>query len=208
LCAASNRLINPTVPGQIMTVIKVNPATYEILSECFNKKRGPVFSDHFSDIILHLIRRVAPDYLRQVPDVNEGLENRLRTCALRFGKLSDFIEAASTSRYPSARIKRIAVNLLLGITKNKLQKIIENESCGYLRVLGFNSKGLELLKKIKTSASYPVIAKVSNYRNQLSGLAVRMFEYDINATNAYVMAYSDPNGRTGDQDFTTPVVQV
>jgi predicted nucleotidyltransferase len=184
------------------------PATYEILSECFNKKRGPVFSDHFSDIILHLIRRVAPDYLRQVPDVNEGLENRLRTCALRFGKLSDFIEAASTSRYPSARIKRIAVNLLLGITKNKLQKIIENESCGYLRVLGFNSKGLELLKKIKTSASYPVIAKVSNYRNQLSGLAVRMFEYDINATNAYVMAYSDPNGRTGDQDFTTPVVQV
>lgn len=184
------------------------PASYNILKESFGKKRGPVFSDHFSDIILHLLRRVDTEDLKQVPDVNEGLENRLKTCSLRFGKLSDLVEAASTSRYPSTRIKRIAINLLLGITRDHLLKIIEDESSGYLRVLGFNRKGLELLKRMKTSASYPVIVKTSNYRNQLSGLARTMFEYDIYATNAYVMAYSDLLQRTGDQDFTTPVVQV
>lgn len=186
----------------------LTPATYEILNESFNKRRGPVFSDHFSDIILHLLRRMEPDDLKQVPDVNEGLENRLKTCALRFGSLNDLVEAVSTSRYPSTRIKRITANLLWGITKNHLQEILEDESCGYLRVLGFNNKGLELLQKMKASASVPVIVKVSNYRNQLSGLARKMFEYDIKATNAYVMAYSDPCQREGDQDFTTPVVRV
>ncbi len=182
--------------------------TVDILNECFDKGQGPVFSEQFSNTIIHILRTIEPDILKQVPDVNEGLENRLISSAMKTGILRDLIEAVTTSRYPSTRIKRITANLLWGITKTQLKKILEDESCGYLRILGFNDKGLELLREMNSLASVPIISKVSSYRDQLSGIAKEMFEYDIRATNAYVMAFSDPSRRTGDQDFTTPVVRL
>ncbi len=183
-------------------------STVDTLNECFDKGRGPVFSEHFSKIIIHLLRSIEPEALKQVPDVNEGLENRLVSYAMQTGTLKDLVEAVTTSRYPSTRIKRITTNLLWGITKTQLKKIIEDENCGYLRVLGFNNKGLELLQKMNSSASVPMIVKVSEYRKQLSGLAKDMFEYDIRASNAYVMAFSNPSQRIGDQDFTTPMIRI
>ncbi|MDD4295395.1 MAG: nucleotidyltransferase [Ruminiclostridium sp.] len=198
---------NKTLSESAMTD-NLPPATTDILNECFNKLRGPVFSEHFSNIIMHLLRSMEPVNLKQVPDVNEGLENRLVSCAMQTGVLKDFLDLVATSRYPSTRIKRITANLLWGITKDRLKRILEDKNCGYLRVLGFNNKGIELLQKMYSSASVPIIVRVSSYRNQLSDLAKEMFEYDIRATNAYVMAFSDPTQRKGDQDFTTPIIRI
>lgn len=198
---------NKTLTDLTMTD-NLPPATIDILNECFNQERGPVFSEHFSSIIMHLMRSLEPEILKKGPDVNEGLENRLISCAMQTGTLKDFVDAVATSRYPTTRIKRIAANLLWGITKDRLKRILEDKNCGYLRVLGFNNKGLELLQKMNSSASVPIIVKVSNYRNQLSDLAKEMFEFDIRATNAYVMAFSEPSQRTGDQDFTTPIIRI
>lgn len=183
-------------------------STASILNESIKSKRGPIFPDDFSNIILHLIRSMQPEMIKQFPDVNEGLENRLISCAMNCGTFKDFVESASTSRYPTTRIKRIAFNVLLGITKTSLINILKDEKCGYLRVLGFSSRGIELLKKMQKTASVPIISKVSDYRNKLSGLSKDMFEYDIKATNAYVIAFSDPSQRTGDQDFTAPIIRI
>lgn len=181
--------------------------TVDLLKKEIENKRGPVFADDFSNIILHKLRTIKPEMLEQVPDVTEGLENRLISCAMQSGTLSEFVSKASTSRYPSTRIKRIALNLLWGITKDELKSFTEDESCGYLRVLGFNCKGRELLARIQKEARYPLITKVSNYRNQLSGLSRTMFEYDLKATDSYVLAFPDSGRRTGEQDFTTPIVK-
>lgn len=182
--------------------------TVSLLDNEIKNQRGPVFGDAFSEIILHKLRTIEPDMLRKVPDVTEGLENRLISCALQSGTLSEFIDKVSTSRYPSTRIKRIASNLLWGITKDDLRNFVNDETCGYLRVLGFNSKGRELLARIHKEARFPLITKVSDYRNQLLGLSKAMFEYDIKATNSYVLAFPDHKQRVGDQDFTTPIIKM
>lgn len=181
--------------------------TVDLLDREIKNQRGPVFADAFSEIILHKLRTIGPDMLRQVPDVTEGLENRLISCALQTGTLSELISKVTTSRYPSTRVKRIAFNLLWGITKDDLRGILDDESCGYLRVLGFNTKGRELLARVRKEAGLPLIAKVSNYRNQLSGLSKTMFEYDLKATDSYVLAFPDHNQRKGEQDFTTPIIK-
>lgn len=180
--------------------------TVDILKNEIENQRGPVFPDAFSEIVLHKLRTMSPDTLRQIPDVTEGLENRLISCALQSGTLGDFIDKVATSRYPSTRVKRIASNLLWGITKDDLRSFIKDDNSGYLRVLGFNSKGRELLARIQKESEFPLIVKVSNYRNQLTGLSKLMFEYDIKATNSYVLAFPDHIQRIGDQDFTTPVI--
>jgi len=181
--------------------------TVKLLHNEIVNKRAPVFPDTFSEIILHRLRTIEPETLRNVPDVTEGLENRLISCAMQAGTLSEFIDISATSRYPSTRIRRITSNILWGITKEDLRAFIQNDSCGYIRVLGFNSRGRELLSEIRKNARVPLITKVSNYRNQLSGLSKTMFEYDLKATNTYVLAFPDHRQRAGDQDFTMPIIK-
>ncbi len=183
-------------------------STQIILNECFKNKRGPVFPADFSDIILHRIRTISPEALRNSPDVSEGLENRIIASAMSTGDLDSLLESVATTRYPATRIKRIASRLLWGITKNSLREFIQDDSCGYLRILGFNEKGRELLGYIHKEASVPLVAKASNFNKQLQGLSKEMFIFDIKATDSYVLAFSDKSQRMGEQDFTTPVIRM
>jgi predicted nucleotidyltransferase len=180
----------------------------DLLRQCVESGRGPVYSETFAQTILYKIRMMDPQALKQIPDVKEGLENRLVSCAMKSGTLGDLVNMVTTVRYPSARIRRISANLLWGITKSSLQSFVDDETCGYLRVLGFNSKGQELLQKIDREGSLPLVTKVSNYRNQLTGLSREMFEYDIKATDIYVLGFPNPAERFGDQDFSTPIVRM
>jgi predicted nucleotidyltransferase len=180
----------------------------QLLKQCLDKGRGPVYSEAFAQTILYKIRMMDPQSLKQVPDVKEGLENRLAACAMKAGSLGELVNMVTTVRYPSARIKRICASILWGITKSSLQSFVDDETCGYLRVLGFNRKGRELLQRISREGSLPLVTKVSNYRNQLSGLSREMFEYDVKATDTYVLGFPNPAERFGSQDFSTPIVRM
>jgi len=198
----SNAVSDPVLNGNIP------PQTYSVLNECFKNNRGPVFPEDFAGIIIYLLRTIGPNKLKHTPDVNEGLESRLISNVFKAGTLNDLIESSVTSRYPSTRIKRILFNTLLGITKTDLKSIINDETCGYIRILGFNEKGRELLQRMQDTAAVPVISKTAKYRSGLSDLSKKMFEYDIRATDVYVLAFKNRSQRGGDQDFTTPVVRI
>ena len=105
----------------------------DIMEQELQKRRGPVFPDAFEGIILQLLRMSSPEILQQIPDVNEGLENRLISCALNSGTLDELINLVTTSRYPTSRIKRITSNLLWSIKKKDLQMFINDDTCGYLQ---------------------------------------------------------------------------
>ncbi|NLK69680.1 MAG: nucleotidyltransferase [Clostridiaceae bacterium] len=180
----------------------------DIMEQELQKRRGPVFPDAFEGIILQLLRMSSPEILQQIPDVNEGLENRLISCALNSGTLDELINLVTTSRYPTSRIKRITSNLLWSIKKKDLQMFINDDTCGYLRVLGFNNKGRELLARIQNESTRPLVVKVANYKKQMSDLSKTMFEYDIKATNSYVLGFDEPKQRIGGQDFTMPIEMI
>lgn len=85
---------------------------------------------------------------------------------------------------------------------------INDDTCGYLRVLGFNNKGRELLARIQNESTRPLVVKVANYKKQMSDLSKTMFEYDIKATNSYVLGFDEPKQRIGGQDFTMPIEMI
>ena len=49
------------------------------------------------------------------------------------------------------KIKRTLNNILLGITKNDMNKIKNVNNIPYIRILAFNDKGREIIKNIKTN---------------------------------------------------------
>ena len=127
--------------------------------------------------------------ISNLPDVSEGLENNIKNAANSCNTLEEFMNIIKTKRYTSTRIKRILVYALLGITKKDMKDSTKN--IPYVRVLGFNQKGKELLSVISNSArNIDIITSVKKYMDtNPSKYSKRMLDIDINATNIYTLGY-------------------
>ena len=70
--------------------------------------------------------------LRTVSDVGEGLENRIKKCALETGTLPQLIDCVKNKRYTHSRIRRAVLASYLGITKTDGKTLPQ-----YIKVLAF-----------------------------------------------------------------------
>lgn len=92
--------------------------------------------------ILAKLRTMSLEELEQTPNVLMGLENRIHKAARIAPTLNDLLFLIKTKRYTMARLRRIILCAFLGITKNDLKN-----PPSYVRILGMNSKGKEILSK-------------------------------------------------------------
>ena len=76
-----------------------------------------------------------------------------------------------------------------GVSSSSIKKIRpeDREAVPYLRVLGFNDRGLEILKAAKETATLPVITKPAAIAG-LDEKARHTFELECRATNLYNLA--------------------
>lgn len=129
--------------------------------------------------VVSRLKIIPKSAMRLLPDISEGLENRIfnsLNCAENLDKL---LETAKSKRYTMARIKRIILCACLGITEE-----IQSKTPPYLRILGATKKGLEVLNRAKLTASLPVISRSSDF-NGLDKFAERIFELECNSTDFY-----------------------
>lgn len=113
--------------------------------------------------------------LREIYQMNEGIEARLQEVAKVSDSFQAFMEQAKTKRYTWTRLQRLATYILMNVR----QKEIENLwSHSYLHVLGFTEKGQQFLHEEKKSLKLPLITKVS--KNVSSHLAL-----DIRSNQIY-----------------------
>lgn len=185
------------------TFLKSNlPATsLEIMADEISMGRGPVFPEAFETLLLHLVRSTSLKVLKTLPYMEEGLENRLKDAAMNSVSLSELISSAVTVRYPASRIRRILCALLTGITGEFLDEIKANGYAQYIRVLGFNENGRQLLARVKKKVHLPLLTRPVSYNKLESRLAQRLFEYESKATDAYVLAYPNAKLREGGSEF-------
>ena len=87
------------------------------------------------------------DNLDNYLDVNEGIDNLLKKIILECNSLEELIKKLKTKRYTYNRLNRMFIHIILGLKKD-----YPNEE--YLRILGFNNKGQEYLKKNKIKENY------------------------------------------------------
>ncbi|NJD04634.1 MAG: nucleotidyltransferase [Ruminiclostridium sp.] len=174
----------------------------DILQREFKSGRGPVFSAHFSNIILSALRRMSIEETARLPFIAEGLENRVKTATDNSGSLDELIEGISTRRYTRTRIQRCLFTILTGLKKQELMQFNAFGGPQYIRVLGFNSKGRRLLSRINSQAYLPVIVKTADFKNSCNPLLARMLEIEAASTDQYVLAFSNPDYKKSGQEFT------
>lgn len=172
---------------------KVVPkSTYQILKK--ETELGNVVLDlsRYEKEIIYNLRRMTVSEIAELPDVNEGLEHSLKNAANYSNDITNLINIVKNKRYTVTRIQRILICALLGITKRDVGMAKKTEP--YIRVLGFNEKGKELISRInKQNPKATVITSVKKFQdknnnNKNSKIYKRLLDIDIFSTNVYTMA--------------------
>ena len=100
-------------------------------------------SDHFSPLLLYRLSTISAEGLKRINDVTEGIENRILRLAKESKDVPSLVKAISTKRYTEARVSRILVNALLGVTKLAFES--EIDAPPYYKVLAVKKEKTNLL---------------------------------------------------------------
>ncbi|NCE64562.1 nucleotidyltransferase [Pseudoflavonifractor sp. 524-17] len=144
--------------------------------------------------ILARLRSASLEELQALPDSGEGLAARLLAAARQAAALEQLYSLAKTKRYAHARIRRLALCAFLGIRQED-----RPPAPLYLRVLGLSSRGRELLKQMRRSASLPVLVKPAHIR-RLPAQAQALFALEERYTSLYGLCFPTP--RPAGLEFT------
>lgn len=107
------------------------------------KINNPIYNENLYPYIRNILFTHSSEQLSEIFLVSEGIENLLKENAIKYDNYEDFINNSVSRRYTKSRIQRILLQIANNITKQEVNTLIGND---YVRVLGFNSKGQELLK--------------------------------------------------------------
>lgn len=135
--------------------------------------------------ILARLRTMNAKDFAQIVDVTEGLENRIVDAVRSSVSLEEIYDKIKTKRYTHSRIRRIILRAYLGITKEYSTDV------PYIRILGFNDKGRELLSQMKKNAKLPIISRYSDI-DKLTDNGKRLFELECKCTDLYNLGYKIP----------------
>ena len=191
--------------GEFEDLRKVMPKnSYMMLKEQIDRGKYVIDIIKYEKEILYTLRKMSIKEISDLPDVSEGLENSIRSAANSCNNLIDFVSMVKSKRYTQTRIQRILLYALLGITKKDMQN--SKKVIPYVRVLGFDSKGKEMLSDIcNINPKIQLVTSVKRYMDQGPNKILReMLEKDIFATNIYTLAYEYDS--TSNLDYTNKIV--
>ena len=175
--------------NQFSEIRKVVPkSTYEILTKETELENIVLDLSKYEKEIIYNLRKMSLEEIAQLPDVSEGLEHSLKNAANFSNNINNLINIVKTKRYTITRIQRILICALLGITKKDVT--MAKRSNSYIRVLGFNEKGKELISRIaKANPKISVITSVKKFQESNTNKAdKRLLDIDIFSTNVYTVA--------------------
>lgn len=194
---------NQSLKETLRTIQEVVPqSTLDILEDEFNKGRGPIFDENFAQSILTSLRKTPENELREIIDVIEGLEGRIKEKSFQTGSFQSLVQAIKTRRYTRTRIQRILIHHLLGFSKK--DALIFQQGPQYIRILGLSSRATVLVKEIKKRATLPLLQKVSSYKKDSFKISLafeRMLSLDLLSSDLYCLSYPNPQYRLGNGDY-------
>ena len=132
--------------------------------------------------ILYKLRTMTVGELAELPDISEGLENRLYSSIRAGCTLEDILSGVKSKRYAMSRLRRIIMHSLLGISANDMKLPPQ-----YIKVLGFNERGLEAIKAMKKASSLPLVMKYAD-TSVLSADGKKMYDTECRCDDVYAIS--------------------
>lgn len=151
--------------------------------------------------ILARLRTMTAQDWEKLPDcgASEGLPRRLERAGKTCICVEEFFELAKTKRYTRARLSRLLLWAFLGLTAADVPA-----APPYIRVLGFNGRGREVLRRMKERSRLPIITKPAHAR-ALDETGRKLFELEARCTDLYDLCFANPPA-PGREWVTDPVV--
>ena len=144
--------------GQLVEAGRYIPDySFRELKEYIKGGKAPAEINRCERAILSRLRSMTREQLARLPDISEGLENRIYDCIRKTCSLGELYDSVKSKRYSHARIRRIILSAFLGIRREHA------DAPEYIRILGMNDRGKKLLSQAKSKL--PVI---SSYKHALS----------------------------------------
>ena len=160
--------------------------SFDILNEAVLSGNAPADFTKLENAILYKLRTMSIDDFKKIADVSEGLEYRFFEAVRNSVTLTEILEKVKTKRYTHSRLRRIVLCALLGITEEYTDIPV-----AYIRVLGFNEKGAEVLKQAKNTATLPIVTKSSDIK-YLDENAKKIFELECKARDIFSLCLPVP----------------
>ena len=133
--------------------------SYKILEKNFG-----VFSylSNFYDLLKYNIIKNYSE-LKNIQDLEVGLENRLYKYSLENLSFENFFNEVLTKRITISRLQRILLHSLLDLTEQVTDKV--KYKVPYVKILGFSTKGQEYLRYLKKIDNYNERKILTSNRN-------------------------------------------
>jgi len=167
----------------------VPESTYNILQDKISKNEIVYGLATYEQAIIYKLRTMTTEEISMLPDVTEGLENKIKKASDTCNNIADLIDMIKSKRYTLTRINRILLYVLLNITKKDIEA--SYKVTPYIRVLGVTSKGKELISKIsKSNKKINIVTSPKKFLDTTKNKALKsMLEKDIFASNIYTLGY-------------------
>lgn len=196
------------------------PVTYEILRREFDAGRGPVFWKDLS-FVIPIFRKMERADFERIYSFNEGLDLRFYDASRATGDLQQFVELVKAKRFTYSRIRRAILHVLFDFRKEMVEES-NRHGPQYLRLLGFTSRGREVLREIKKRASIPIISTPSLAENVIQEALTKtqegkrnfqinpelfrwQLQKDLLASDIYTFMYPDKSKAVAGMDFREPI---
>lgn len=160
-------------------------------------RSAPRRQDELSTAIPYALRRMSKAQLAALPDVNEGLENVLYREARRAESYAALLSLCKCKRYTLARLRRICLCALLGISRDM------RPLAPYIRVLGVRREARGLLSALYAHASVPVVTRFAEAA-ALPPDEARLHAVDLFAAEVACLAARTPAAF----DYAAPLLTV
>lgn len=155
---------------------------FDIYDREMRRGLGSIDMPKLENAMMSYLRRVTVDDIVRVADISEGLENRVLAGIRDAANTTELYSLIKTKRYTMSRVRRIIMNTFLQIDGDMCQK-----APPYIRVLGLNERGMEILANSKETVSLPIsdsLAKLRDYGGECSRYAI----LESKSTDQYTFA--------------------
>ncbi len=150
--------------------------SFDILNEAVKNGQAPTDLNLLDRTILYKIRNMSEARIREIPDVSEGLEFKIKKAAATSKSLEELYDSIKSKRYTHSRIRRIMLRILLDIDKEKMKYP------KYIRILGMNKNGEQILRSKQNK--YPFILRYNEVK-KLDCDQQSIFEFEAKVDDIY-----------------------
>ncbi|RKJ41334.1 HIGH nucleotidyl transferase [Acutalibacter sp. 1XD8-33] len=173
------------IPGQ----------AWEILERSLKAGRCPAEPRRLELPILSRLRSLPREAFSRLPDLSEGMENRLYRAARQAGSLSELYALAKSRRTSHARVRRLVMAAFLG-----LQAPLP-ELPPYLRVIAVTERGRQVLRQL--DSKLPLAVRPKDLE-KLDPAVREVFAQEVLADDLYALCC--PRPQPCGRDYTEKLI--